>query len=148
MSVAAHRYLAGGHQLPWLSRISCCRMGILSMDAEISRTFQGKGLRKYGLPSLPITTSIKPRGRSCSRSGDGGGISVYKHHNIAFYKFVAERVDQVHLLYKARITVCVGEDYNRPVEPEKIAEFHLGGGLDQVLCWGLFGGQNRRRNSG
>jgi len=58
--------------------ISLLRMGILSIVRDNSRTLKGKGLRNLILPSLPIRTSIKPRGRNFSRSGciDEGSVSI------------------------------------------------------------------------
>lgn len=50
------------------SRISCWRVGSLSMEREISRTSQGSGLRRYTVPSLPTSTIMKPRGRYFVRS--------------------------------------------------------------------------------
>lgn len=50
------------------SRISCWRVGSLSMEREISRTSQGRGLRRYTVPSLPTSTIMKPRGRNLVRS--------------------------------------------------------------------------------
>lgn len=52
------------------SRISCLRIGILSMERVSSRTSQGKGLRSFTPPSLPISASMNPRGRSFWRSSD------------------------------------------------------------------------------
>lgn len=49
------------------SRISCWRVGNLSMEREISRTSQGRGLRRYTVPSLPTSTIMKPRGRNLVR---------------------------------------------------------------------------------
>ncbi len=46
------------------SMISCRRMGILSICRVNSRTSQGNGLRSFTPPSLPISVSMNPRGRS------------------------------------------------------------------------------------
>ena len=61
-----------------LSMISCCRMGILSMVRDNSRTSQGAGLRKAVRPSLPINVSINARGRKAVRNALGfcGSVSV------------------------------------------------------------------------
>jgi len=63
---------------PRLSRISCWRMGILSMVREISRTSHGNGLRRYIVPSFPIRTSMKPLGCSLRRKAEraSGSVSV------------------------------------------------------------------------
>jgi|GEM_PF-6357647 len=50
-----------------LSRISCRRVGSLSMERVISRTSQGRGLRRYTVPSLPTSTIMKPLGRNLVR---------------------------------------------------------------------------------
>ena len=67
-----------------LSRISCWRSGILSMDRVISRTDHGKGLRRYTLPSLPISTSMKPRGRSfpAQRGVERRAVGVGQDHHV------------------------------------------------------------------
>lgn len=49
------------------SRISCLRIGNLSIDRLSSRTFHGKGLRRMTRPSLLTTVNMKPRGRSLVR---------------------------------------------------------------------------------
>ena len=68
----------GGYSFPRRSRISCWRMGILSITREISRTSQGKGLRSFTPPSLPIRTIMNPRGRSSFRRALSwvGSVSV------------------------------------------------------------------------
>ena len=60
------------------SRISRLRMGILSILRLISRTSHGKGLRILTAPSLPMSTSMNPRGRSLRRSCDifSGSVSA------------------------------------------------------------------------
>ena len=58
--------------------ISCFLSGILSILREISRTFQGEDLRRAIVPSLPISTSMKPRGLSCFLISDflKGSVSI------------------------------------------------------------------------
>lgn len=58
------------YSLPSCSRISCCRVGHLSMERVISRTVQGAGLRSLTSPSLSISASMKPRGRSFLRRAE------------------------------------------------------------------------------
>ena len=60
------------------SRISRCRIDILSMLRVISRTFQGNGLRSSIFPSLSTSTNMNPRGRILSLSGEraAGSVSV------------------------------------------------------------------------
>ncbi len=59
-----------------LSRISCWRIGILSIVREISRTVHGDGLRSLMPPSLPISTKPKPRGCNAWRRVDRASGSV------------------------------------------------------------------------
>ena len=59
-----------------LSRISCWRIGILSIVREISRTVHGEGLRSLTPPSLPISTKPKPRGCNAWRRADRASGSV------------------------------------------------------------------------
>ena len=62
------------------SRISCCRIGILSMERDSSRTSQGAGLRSLICPSLPTNASINARGRNLVRRAlrSSGSVSVIK----------------------------------------------------------------------
>lgn len=73
-----HGQARGGYSSPRRSLISCWRMGILSMTRPSSRTSQGKGLRSFTPPSLPMSTIMKPRGRSSVRRSDfaAGSVSV------------------------------------------------------------------------
>lgn len=66
------------HSAARLSRSSCNRIGILSIDRVSSRTSHGKGFRSLMSPSLPISVSMKPRGRSFLRNSErsSGEVSV------------------------------------------------------------------------
>ena len=51
----------------YFARISCWRMGILSMLRLNSLASQGNGLRNFICPSLPISSTANPRGRNFLR---------------------------------------------------------------------------------
>ena len=57
----------GSLLLVYFERISCWRMGILSMLRLNSLASQGKGLRNLICPSLPISNTANPRGRNFLR---------------------------------------------------------------------------------
>ncbi len=57
-------------------RISSRRSGIRSMARISSRTSQGNGLRRATVPSLSISTIMKPRGRSLVRIAEAAAGSV------------------------------------------------------------------------
>ena len=53
--------------LVYFERISCWRIGILSMLRLNSLASQGNGLRNFICPSLPISSTANPRGRNFLR---------------------------------------------------------------------------------
>ncbi len=114
--------VAHGRREPVSSR----RDGSRSIVPDNSRTVVGDGRRCTTVPSVSISTSPNPRGRSARRSGPFAAGSVSVSTTTRRSVSVSMPVlDHLHLLREARVRARVGEDDERPRDPEQLVEIDV-----------------------
>ena len=74
--MTGQRDIRRGYSTIRRSSISNWRRGVLSITRDISRIFQGCGLRNATRPSLSTSTSPKPRGRRLLRRSERDAVFV------------------------------------------------------------------------